>query len=366
MTGYIIRLILKLLTGLLAAVTLLAAYGGYVSPHLWAFPSVLALLYPYLAILLILAGIGWLIGRKFIMAIICGGALLAGSPSLWANLPVGFTSEPRPGEKTFTLMSFNIYHGQDVRHPELDRSRTMQFILHSGADIVCVQELLKFTEEEVPHLTAALADSLRRQFPYIIAEPSNDLAVFSRFPVELKGMKRVDGRHHYIFEEYGVDVYGRQLTLFNVHLEPYGLSGKERHVVSGIRSVAGARESVAELKGDILTKLKNSFRRRAEDADLLRSALDSVKGSVIVCGDFNDVPASWTYRTILGDDMKDAYSATGLGLLWTYNLHGFYFHIDQILYRGNLRPLSVEKGDIDSSDHFPLQARFALTPSPQN
>lgn len=364
MIGPIIRIALKVLTAVFALLTVLAAYGGYIPPKVWALPSVFALAYPYLAILLTLAGLAWLIGRRFIMAIFCGVALLAGAPSLSANLPVSITSEARTGEKTFTLLSFNIMHGRDVRHPELTHSRTMSYILHSGADIVCVQELLSFSADEIPNLSPALADSIKRAFPYRVVDGNSDQAIFSRFPVELRQQGRVEGATHYIFEEYSADVYGRKVAIINVHLEPYHLTEKQREVMSDIRGVRSAKRSVAELKGSILSKLKSSFRQRAKDAALVRQAIDRAPETLIVCGDFNDVPASWAYRTILGEDMRDAYTDTGLGMMVTYNLHGFYFHIDQIFYRGNLRPLSVEKGKTDSSDHFPIRARFALTAPP--
>ncbi|HBC21661.1 MAG TPA: endonuclease, partial [Porphyromonadaceae bacterium] len=116
-------------------------------------------------------------------------------------------------------------------------------------------------------------------------------------------------------------------------------------------------------KGSILAKMKKSYRDRAADAEAVRELLDSIKGTVIVCGDFNDVPASWAYRKVRGDDMSDAYADTGFGLMNTYNMHSFWFHIDHVLYRGAVRPLSVQKGNVDYSDHFPLIASFALTPN---
>ena len=39
----------------------------------------------------------------------------------------------------------------------------------------------------------------------------------------------------------------------------------------------------------------------------------------------------------------------------------FYFHIDQMLYRGNLEALSLKIGKINSSDHYPLIGEFAFT-----
>lgn len=360
MIGLALRIAGWVWTLLLAVVTLLAAYGGTIPPDIWALPSVLTLAYPYLALLLLLTGIVWLCMRRFIPAIICGVALLAGGPALSSNLPVATQKDAGQGEKEFSLLSFNIMRGHDARKKDLGRNRTFEYILHSGADIVCVQELVEFSSEWVPDLTKQLQDSIRRRYPYIVQDPDADLAIFSRFPAKLVKSESASSWMK-VYDLYELQVYGRRLSIINVHLASYMLTGKERKVVTDIHGVRSARNSVREFKGSIIGKLKESFRARAKDAKVVRNAVNSVTGPLIVCGDFNDVPSSWAYRVICGKDLHDAYRETGLGMMVTYNLHGFYFHIDQVLYRGPLRALSVEKGDIDSSDHFPLLARFSFT-----
>lgn len=88
-----------------------------------------------------------------------------------------------------------------------------------------------------------------------------------------------------------------------------------------------------------------------------------MKGPMIICGDFNDVPESYAYRLLKGNDLKDAYVETGFGPMITYNAHAFWFHLDQIFYRGALRPLSVRKGKTKLSDHYPLFAEFEFIPA---
>ena len=39
----------------------------------------------------------------------------------------------------------------------------------------------------------------------------------------------------------------------------------------------------------------------------------------------------------------------------------FYFHIDQMLYRGPLKALSLKVGKINTSDHYPLIGVFEFT-----
>ncbi len=90
-----------------------------------------------------------------------------------------------------------------------------------------------------------------------------------------------------------------------------------------MKTVNGAKSSVKELKGAIRSKLSNAFIQRAGNAEELRAAIDEIRPSapLIVCGDFNDVPASWAYNIIKGDDLRDAYAETNFGPTWTYNLH---------------------------------------------
>ena len=145
-----------------------------------------------------------------------------------------------------------------------------------------------------------------------------------------------------------------------VHLYSYDLSEEERKVVTEIRSMQTAKTSVNEMKGSIRKKMGEAFRKRSEDAENLRECLNQIPTDIplIVCGDFNDVPASWAYNLIRSDDLRDAYAETNFGPAITYNLHAFYFHIDQMLYRGPLEALDLQVNKINTSDHYPLIGEF--------
>ena len=83
--------------------------------------------------------------------------------------------------------------------------------------------------------------------------------------------------------------------------------------------------------------------------------------NLIVCGDFNDTPASWTYRTICGDDMRDAYAENSRGFKMTYHDSHFWLTIDHILYRGNLRAIDYKRHDVKVSDHYPISSTFEIS-----
>lgn len=353
----IARMAMRILTFILLALTITAAYGGYVHPDIWAIPSILTLALPYLAGLTFAAGIIWLACGRFFMAgfaaltiFICWGPISTVSP-------FGHSRGIDEGEKEFTIASYNILHGIDLQKPDAGECRGLQWVLRSGADIVCLQEFSDLNLKTVPGLTESLADSLKTAYPYRITDPHKGLMLLSKFPAEKISLRD----NPFLYDAYSIEAEGRKLTVFNVHLASYKLTDEETDIVTRIKGVRSAKRSVEELKGSVLAKLKQSFRNRAQDAATLRSDAEKIEGPLIICGDFNDVPASWCYRQVMGSDMNDAYTETNSGPMVTYNKHRFLFHIDQMLYRGPLKAVDLSRGNQKNSDHYPLLATFAFT-----
>lgn len=353
-----IRLAFRLVSWALYLVTAVAAFGGYISPHIWGTPSVLTLALPYFAVATFFVALVWLICRRLVMAGLGGAVLFLCSTPILMTIPFGHTLKPEGKGRIFTLMTYNVMHGDNPRGTDISRSSSFDYILASGADIVVLQELGSFSDKEIEHFPQSMRDSLFAAYPYRLSSDKDDLALLSKFPVSESDYQPAAPGVREHFRLYRIDIGGRTLHLANCHLESYYLTKQERRVVTGLRSVSAARQSISEMKGSILSKLKTSFRTRADEAAELRRLLDKVPGAVIVCGDFNDVPASWAYRTIMGTDLADAYCETNLGPAITFNQHLFLFHIDHILYRGPLRALSLTKGRLKASDHYPLTARF--------
>ena len=80
---------------------------------------------------------------------------------------------------------------------------------------------------------------------------------------------------------------------------------------------------------------------------------------VLVCGDFNDTPISYTHRTIQGP-LQDAYAASGCGVGVTYNENFFWFRIDDILHSANMKPINCTVDKVRYSDHYPLWCYLQL------
>lgn len=361
-TSFVLRIIAKSATLIIYAITLAAAFGGYIDPRIWALPAILTLMLPYLAILTALLTLCWAISKAWITSALGAITIIVGYSAISAAVPLHFAQNAKPGEQTFKLITFNTHHTQDLTQPDAPNNRAIEWLIQQDADIVVMQELLTFSENEIPHFSEAMVDSIKRVYPYWASSHWTDKYVFSKYPVEVnlqynKGSKTAI---HYA-DFYDVYLPGHKIILVNCHLLGYALTYSEREVVKDMAHPQQTRRSINTLETTIRSKLGDAFRGRAESATDLRAILDTLPDPIIVCGDFNDVPASWTYRTIRADDFHDAFAERGFGPAPTFNDHLFYFRIDHILYRGDIKALSVKKGNINTSDHYPLVARFAFT-----
>lgn len=148
------------------------------------------------------------------------------------------------------------------------------------------------------------------------------------------------------------------ITIINCHLQSLGLDRGDRNVYHRITDGDISLERLDSASTHILDKLTDAFMVRAVQAEWVRHVVDSIKGNVIVCGDFNDVPLSYAARTVKGTDMADAFERTSLGPRITFHDNRFYFRIDHLFYRGNFSAYRTVIDAQPSSDHYPMMTSF--------
>lgn len=364
MLNPLLRLIAFILSCIIYALTIFSAYGGRFDTLFFTFPGIMVLFLPWLALTTLVITVIWLGFRKFIPGALGLLAIIISWGPVSTVSPLGSRKKPEPGAQTFTIMTYNIIHGWDQEKKSSDRNRTIDYIMKIDADVVCLQEVKKLTVGGMNNFTKAQYNELRKVYPYETGDSKHDMKVLSKYPVTYeKAEDFITGefdKDRYTF--YRLDINGHHLTLVNLHLMSFLLSDKQRNIVTDIHSIETAKESVEEFSG-MHGRFHRYFKKRRNDVSILRAALDKIEGPLIVCGDFNDVPESYAYRLLKGNDLKDAYVETGFGPMVTYNQHAFWFHLDQILYRGPLKALDIHKGKSKVSDHYPVIAEFEFTDS---
>ena len=348
----------KVLSYLLYAVTIVAAYGGYINPEKMTLPAIAVLVFPYLAIFSLLVAITWLLLKKYAIGCIGIALLLACGPTFTQALPFRVHNTASRPEKTFKMVTFNCLHMKDVRDSKASYSRSMRYLLNSGADFICLQELMSLNLNHLKPVTEAQFDSLKKMYPYFTDEPRKEVRLFSKYPFKKLNYDAEKVKYYGNIGMYRIYLEGDSVTVVNIHLPSFLLSGNERNVLKDLPNYHKTKSTIKELEGPLMAKMKKGFSSRATIAGAIAELTEGLDGPVIVCGDFNDVPGSWAYRQFIKAGLNDAYAETGFGHLITYNLHLMYFHIDQILYKGALMPLYVKKGAVNASDHNPLEAEF--------
>ena len=110
----------------------------------------------------------------------------------------------------------------------------------------------------------------------------------------------------------------------------------------------------------LVRKLAEASAIRAPQADTIAKEIASSRHpSIIVCGDFNDTPISYTHR-VIAQNLNDAFTQSGRGLGVSYNQNKFYFRIDNILISKNLQSYNCTVDQsIKESDHYPIWCYIA-------
>lgn len=366
------RMVLRILSFILFAVMIACAYGGRVDPRISAIPGIAVMALPYLAIATFIVTVLWFLAGRWFTGAVGILALAAAWGPISNAVPLRFPHNPRQGAVSFKLMTWNFMHGWNMSGKDLTAGEddALGYIMKSGADIVCLQELIHWNKKETPTLTDAVRHRFDSIYPYMAFQPTKDTRVFSKYPVKHFPGTEIGARladihgpqaayDHVSF--FDVNIKGRHLMLVNVHLHSPGLDKEQQGVMTSIRSVSTAKESAREFNDTIKDKIKHSLVQHDSDLNTMCKILENYHGPVIVCGDFNDVPESHALLKMKKAGFHSVQAEVGLGPLITFNQHMMWFQLDHILYRGDIRPLNIRKGRIRTSDHYPLTSDFEFT-----
>ena len=114
-----------------------------------------------------------------------------------------------------------------------------------------------------------------------------------------------------------------------------------------------------EASKSVVLKLAQGYKFRGQQVDIVRKQLDASPYPVIVCGDFNDVPNSYTYFKMKGN-RQDAFIVAGKGIGRTYRNISPTLRIDYIMPDKNFEVLQYIKHIVPYSEHYPVIADLVL------
>lgn len=314
-------------------------------------PALVSLAYPYILFINILFILFWLLGSSK-KAILSLAVILLG----YKHLQNYFQLLPRETtEEGIEFFSYNVkqFEGLDQQSSRKDISgKIFDFLETKNADIICIQEMSHLGSKNLKNFKEKME---RTGLPrYVHADRSGGPVTFSVFPIIHKGEVQFEGTGNmFIFTDIvtGDDT----LRIFNCHLQSYRFTPQD---ISHLDSISFERQE-KNLKEVRLfgSKLKQAFIKRANQVDQLRGQIDQSPYPVIVCGDFNDTPVSYTYQKVKGT-LKDAFVQSGSGIGNTYIGRLPSFRIDYILHSDVYKAYNFTIGEVEYSDHYPVSCRL--------
>ncbi len=335
------KLIIKLLwtLNLIVAFALVGAYlSPYINPNHISLFAFFGLSYPILLYLNLAFVIVWLLVKRK-LALLSLVLIMAGYPMLHRYVQL-FPSKTTSDQNGLKVMSYNVRNFQQLGTKNKNSTKTamVKLIEQRRPDIICFQEFPKARKN--PH------DELPLN---MLSYGQGANLIFTNLTVIKQGI--VINKEDNKFGVY-VDVLFQKDTLrfFSVQLLSYSVSN-ELEQYDKDQTVNRKRFIFS-----IAAKLNNGFTRRVRETKTLSKVIADSPYPVVVCGDFNDPPASFTYQQIVSNKINDAFIESGSGFGNTYFWTFPKVRIDYILAseRFNLYNYHVIKTNL--SDHLPVEA----------
>lgn len=329
--------------------TIVALFGGDVQPAGNTARAMLVYILPVLIAANVLMLVIWLIRRKWLYALIPLITIACCIPYIGTIYQFGSLDKTADQAKGVKIATYNVamFQRETSGFMALDILAEMR---RQKVDVLCMQEYSEISGDKKN------SESYKEYFPYM-AKGKDDMVVFSRFPI--KGNKTIrfdDTNNSAMYAD--VDVNGTELRVFNVHLQTTGINRTLHQAGKMQMQVPGYEPSRNRVLSAIFGNYTIGMMVRAGQATTIANEKCSSTKPCIVCGDFNDVPYSYVYNTMLGN-MVDGFKECGSG--WMYTFRGRKaVRIDYIFHDESLKGLSYYKSDITNSDHLPVFMKIAL------
>ncbi|KGE15063.1 endonuclease/exonuclease/phosphatase family protein [Sphingobacterium deserti] len=317
----------------------------------------------YLPILLVNVGfvIFWLL-RKPKIALFMSLPILLGWNLL--NQHMGFNSGQENAQKSdsaIRVMTFNAHLFIEMEKlPSADvKSDVLALIKTTNPDVLCFQEFfskIKGTKK----MTKRIMDEAGFEDYYFETAVKSEhegygQIIFSKYPIIHSGTitKNEYGINRILFAD--IVRHTDTIRIYNVHLRSFGLQNEDKEFIQNPSHTANEEHATRRVG----RKLKYAFEGRSRQAEALRDHMDTTRYPIIVMGDFNDTPMSYSVN-LIRKGLKNTFREKGQGWGVTHYEMLPFFQIDYIFCS---RKFDVQNYNIIKeklSDHYPVWADIKL------
>lgn len=342
----LINKLLYFLNSISLFLLLISYLTPYISPILFWPISFIGLIFPILYIVNIVFMIYWLIGFKKpmwanIIILLIG---IGNVDSYFGTSPNNTSSKENLKILTYNVRLFNKYNW--LKKPNIEEKIT-EFIKKENADILCIQEF--YAPNKIPNL-----DYAAKHIGIQKKKNQWHMAIYSNYPQINKKTVSIKGKEMNNTCIYS-DIVIKEDTIrvYNIHLASNWFKNADYSFISNPK-----KENLKKSIVGIIKRMKKSYKKRAEEVDVIKKHITESPYPLIVCGDFNDTPLSYAYHSIKGK-LTDAFNYSGKGIGNSF-VKIPALRIDYILHNNEFKSTNYKRHSQVFSDHYAISCEIII------
>lgn len=267
-------------------------------------------------------------------------------PSVRTYCPLNISRDVPPG--SIKVMSYNVHSFANDNAPDGSDNPILDYIVAEDADIVCLQEAR--IDENIKEAINGIydyADSVKSK------NGGDCLVLLSKYPIISRERIDYESKNN-VSAAFKVKMGDDTITVVNNHFETSGLSLADRAGFKDMVKGNAGSDTVRAESRRLAAKLGESAKIRAPQAEAVAEYVRNNGDNIILCGDFNENPISYTRRT-LAKELTDCYVETGNGPGISYHHNAIFVRIDNIMCSDIWQPYGCKVDrSIGYSDHYPI------------
>jgi endonuclease/exonuclease/phosphatase family metal-dependent hydrolase len=318
------------ITVVVAVLFVISLFVPVINPHSAGVLSTLGLIAPFIYVAMFVLTLYWILRWSWVavpMILLSVISLFSLSlfyrPELKRHYDIKF---PRGTIKVMTYNTRSFINDNGERC--LDS--IAELIDEVRPDIICFQEM------GFSGLVDSMLQPMRyKPLPKSLSRKDLSPALYSRHPVI--AAYRIDTMKNFVWAD--VVVNKDTIRVFNNHLHTTAIRQEDEEYIENHQYLE--EENNVDKLGGMVGRLSKNNKLRSVQADTIASIMAQSPYPVIVCGDFNDIPISYTYRR-MSRMADDAFRKVGRGYSSTYR--GFFdmLRIDYVLLSEEFTPLGYD------------------------
>jgi endonuclease/exonuclease/phosphatase family metal-dependent hydrolase len=307
---------------------LFASIFPSLQPSEWSFTGFAGLIYPYLLVFFLLSTL--LLIRISSILTIFSCLLLISSYKNIAELfafkkQETFSIEKPP--RAIRVLDWNVrtFTPYDVNNFDLHKSNYNEIVAEIAKynpDIICLQEFFsdfRNQNQNIKHFyyelgfcyIATLINNVRKGGQESGAIILSKYPIFNSFKFDLpEQISTADET------PIGADiVVGKDtIRIVTFHMQSFGFLNKEYKDLATLKT---QENDIFSATTRLYHKMQYAFKQRGKQVEIIKERISESPYPLIVCGDLNDVPHSYAYKTIKAN-RKDAFLEKGFGIGKTF------------------------------------------------